>query len=314
MQLEKTKQSAWTMLTPDEKVSLDLSIVNGKSSWKAGEIMGKAHYKYLEIQKRAIHLMKLFNSYLELTNNYFIPARSVCPMEFQEYIQLVIAKRLPVKAISANTKTEILLKSKDRNKLILDSMRKLERSNVPGDKDLAEMIKEFDSWNSHRILPPEIQAPSAYKRRTKHKAKKLIKLAYSLSESTIEGIKQIYGIKTRVSPTNSLLVPILRSPKVNDIMYIPIHKNHIKNITELHLYVFTNHFDAEAFIINLKNYLVKEKKHCRDGQIFWPRFRETAMKAVNYKDIENLQTAKKISEMSHRKTDRTEMAARGLHT
>ena len=43
------KSKAWQILNKDEKTALMLTFNQKKSSWEAGDIMDKSHYKYLEI-------------------------------------------------------------------------------------------------------------------------------------------------------------------------------------------------------------------------------------------------------------------------
>jgi hypothetical protein len=50
--MELLTSKAWGLLTEEEQTALKLQLGLGKSSWQASEIMGKAHYKYLEIKKR----------------------------------------------------------------------------------------------------------------------------------------------------------------------------------------------------------------------------------------------------------------------
>lgn len=311
--MSSINKNAYNVLTKDEQLSLTLSIIQDKSSWKAGEIMQKAHYKYLEIQKRAKHFLKIFTEYLEITDNSIVPHKSVCDLEFQAFVQMVVFKRMTIAQMVEKTVDARLADTKSRHSLIIENMRRLERSNVPGDREFAGIVKSFDAWNNFRILPPDIQEPSAYKRRNKHKSKKLIKLAYSLSPVRINGIRQMYEAGTNLLPENTLYLPLVITKLKKDILIIKVHKKHLKNISELSLYIFEDINQAEIFIKNIIEYMTKEKKHCKDGQKFWPLFRTHSSKAANFDYIQNINPNRKTLEMAERVLDKKTNAERGLH-
>ena len=51
---------AWMILIEEEQLALTLHYGPEKSTWQAGEIMKKAHYKYLEIKARGEKFLKIF--------------------------------------------------------------------------------------------------------------------------------------------------------------------------------------------------------------------------------------------------------------
>lgn len=312
MSIKKSK--AWLILDKDEKLALTLSFEYDKSSWKAGEVMKKAHYKYLEIQKRAVAFMKLFKEHFD-NHGLLVPAGSKCSLEFQDYLRLVIGKRLTVKEAAAETTYEVLKKTVTRNEFILSEMARLNRSKNQDDNDLHHLVTEFDRWNNHRILPGEIQEPSAYKRRNKHKSKKLIKLAYAMSPATVQGLVEVYSLKpdSRVSPSNRAYLGLTCSGSKSDIIIMPVHIDSITSLTQLNLFVFKLKTDAELFIELVSEYMSKEKKHCKDGQKFWPTFRKVSERAINYVEVNNINLLKKSIELQSRAIDMDIAKGNGLH-
>ncbi len=56
-----------------------------------------------------------------------------------------------------------------RDKVMDNILYKMQKSTNKGEKDLFDLIIEFDRWNNFRILPKNWQQPSAFKRRNKTK-------------------------------------------------------------------------------------------------------------------------------------------------
>src|SRR5690606_16454524 len=90
--MEMSKK-AWNLLLPDEKMALTLSVINEKSTWEAGELMNKSHYKYLEILQRAKTFLAIFQRHFKLFDE-LIPSYVYGNSEVKEYFRLVIEKRL----------------------------------------------------------------------------------------------------------------------------------------------------------------------------------------------------------------------------
>ncbi len=65
-------REAWGILLKEEQQSITLSLGYSKSSWEAGEILKKAHYKYLEIAARGEKFLRMFTEFFE-EHTYFIP-------------------------------------------------------------------------------------------------------------------------------------------------------------------------------------------------------------------------------------------------
>jgi len=92
MTKEKINTDAWDILNSDEKTAVSLSLGHSKSTWEAGEIMSKAHFKYLEIQKRARKFLEIFTNHLEKYEGLF-PEGIYLSFAFKEYLSLTIIER-----------------------------------------------------------------------------------------------------------------------------------------------------------------------------------------------------------------------------
>ena len=176
------KDKAWNVLSSDEQTAITLSLSHGKSSWEVGEIMGKSHYKYLEIAARSKRFFKLFSEYFSEYDQLF-PEGVRVDDEFQTFIENAIIKRLHFKNIIAAAEDKRYKIFKKRNQVVEEQMALL-KSRTKG-RDLYDLILEFDRWNNFRILPPSLQEPSAFKRRNKTRDKNRLKLISSLPQLTI---------------------------------------------------------------------------------------------------------------------------------
>lgn len=288
---------AWSLLSEDERTALTLSISYNKSSWQSGEIMGKSHYKYLEIRQRAERLMKLFDEYLSVCPKV-IPEVTSCSKEFGEYIKLAFTKRLVVKEIVQQMDYEPYKDSANRKRMIINEVEGLKRSKHFADNAFYQVIMEFDRWNNHRILPVEIQEPSAYKRRNKHRSRKLVKLACSLSDIAAGELIKRYEIKKAVPTVVYYFVPVIPRSDFSKAKVVRFNSKNLDEVTHLGLFVFRTHEEAMDFMKALIEYMAKEFKHCKDGQKFWPKFRLLSRKAINYEILQNINADRKLLEMA----------------
>lgn len=283
-------QKAWAILTSDEQFSLNLSHIHKHSSWKAGEVMAKAHYKYLELKYRAEHFFKLFSTHFDLYDE-LIPDIAIKP-EVKLYLELTIQKRInPQQA-----KAQVIEERPELTKKLLDlaiisfmnngaKSKSLEVSNFVG------LVLDFDRWNNFRILPRSIQEPSAYKRRNKNQAKKQLKLIATLPPLSIDILRSSAFCK---GPTG-----FFTALKAGDeVEVFNIRKRLVKKVSELGFYIFTTKAEAEDYRYLLSYYTAGENLHCRDGLKFWPRYRERIRTAINYDVLQNLKPNRKYLEMA----------------
>src|SRR5690606_5661309 len=148
-------------------IDLKLKLVDNLSTLKAGEIMGKAHYKYLEILERGKAYLKIFHEYVEAFDDV-IPSYIKITPDFREYLTLLIMKRQKVKEACSNMVNPKWMQKSYRDKIITENILSLVRSQKEYNKQFCILVKDFDRWNNFRILPYEVQDPSAFKRRNKN--------------------------------------------------------------------------------------------------------------------------------------------------
>lgn len=280
--MRNINQKAWNLLLSDEKTALNLQYGMNKSSWEAGEVMNKSHYKYLEIKYRAEAFLKLFTEHFKYFEN-IIPEGVTGSKEVIRYIDLVITNREKL-----NTAVHIIKEEfgqwLDRDTQISEQMKKWEKSENAYAHSLYHLIKEFDRWNNFRILPPDIQEPSAFKRRNKKVHLKHIKITSTVPEISIPKIKKILG----KGSGSKVYLPLITNQ--NNLYIISVRNTApvIKQTTELNLYIFKAQKEAEIYITLIKDYLQQEKKTCNDGLQFWPKYRDAIKVAINYELIQKI--------------------------
>lgn len=268
-----------------------------KSSWESGEIMDKSHYKYLEIKYRAEKFLKMFTEHLELYDEV-VPLKLLSGDGIAaQFLKLCVEKRLKptaaIKIINDNDEDRVYTKSGMHERVAV-VLKKWERSEDVHEHMVYNMVKEFDRWNNFRILPPEIQEPSAYKRRVKSMYKKHIRVFASLPRLSLEKLKEL----TKHNPKKaSAYMPMVIGGKY-ELWRIKTAPKTMDLIKELCLYVFKDKDIAEEYIQSVFHYVNLDEKHCRDGIKFWQSYRELIQKAINYDQINNIKATRRHLEMA----------------
>jgi uncharacterized FlgJ-related protein len=298
---------AWDILTEDEQLSLTLSIQHNKSTWQAGEIMGKAHYKYLEINSRAKAFFKIFTEYFEKTNDLIIPEGVALHPDIAEFIRLTITNRMgyreAVKEIAVNSNTPLAINAA-RERLLKEYLSQLANDDNPLARDLYDLILDFDRWNNFRILPISLQEPSAFKRRNKTRLLKHLKNMKDLNEFHID--RFITKFKAKGTHRKKLFLPLISDTFIQgyDVVKIQNNKNIIEYLSnEFRLYAFEDKDDADDYGYLVESYLNNNKKDCKHGQIFWPKFRILITKAFNYGMVNNIIPRRKNLEKAFKDLD-----------
>lgn len=296
---------AWEILTEDERVSLTLSVQYNKSTWQAGEIMNKAHYKYLEINARAKMFFKLFTEYFDKTNNLIIPEGVAIHPDIAEFIRLTIVERLgyreAINEIGNNTPLAI---NSARERLLEEYMNQLAYDENPLARDLYDLVLDFDRWNNFRILPPSLQEPSAFKRRNKTRLLKHLKNLKNIHEFHID--RFITKFRAKGNYAKPLYLPLISDTFIEGYDVIKIKKNQdiIKFLSkEFRLYVFEDKDDADNYGYLVETYLNNNKKNCKHGQSFWPKYRTVITKAHNYENVNNIIPRRKNLEKAFKDLD-----------
>lgn len=288
----KKNDKAWNILTDEEKLVLNLTAVHGKSSWEIGEIVQKAHFKLLEIQKRCVKFFEMFTAHYETYGELF-SEESVVGKDFREYFQGVMELRLPVKeAIRRMFNNDVWSIKESRTRLITEGMDKLMESRNDCDRDLYNLIKEFDAWNNFRVLPDNLQEPSAYKRRNKAREAKHLRNISKIPMASIEYIKDLYEYNGKYQ---KMFLPLIHLDFPNGYILVPVRyaQKNIKALSHLYLYVFDNETLANNFAGLVVEYLTAEDKSAKSGQKFWPKFRDIRQYAINFQEIENVNVFRK---------------------
>lgn len=300
--MEEYQKRAWDCLTDVERQSLFLQLSNGKSTWEVGTILKISHYKYLEIRERSEKFFRLFSDYFQLHEAIFRPD-SPCEDQFKDYIEGVIEKRLTRRESALRMGDSSNLVHKIRVSLIERNIKRLKESENTWDKDTLTLIMEFDRWNNFRILPKMLQQPSAYKRRVNKRDKVYIKYLLERVPDWIHE-KIIERFKYRARPHIKKYWVCLISPSLykdsNGYLLLPIRPTE-ESITEMNrffIYVFEDKEDADTFGFMVNTYLDKTTE-VKTGQKFWPEYRYTVQKALNYNSVNNIDFNVKTLDMAY---------------
>lgn len=289
----KIDNRAWVILSKDEQTSLTLGQGLQKSSWEAGEIMDKAHYKYLEIQKRAEKYLKMFMEHFE-KYDVLIPEEVHLGLYFQEYITLLLGSRLKIREVINQMSKTPYKEAKFRKDDIMVEMEKLRNSTNPLYKDIYNLIMDFDRWNNFRILPREIQEPSAFKRRNKVRNLKHLELSISIPWISAQNLLKYYDYKGKFKKYYAVLV-CKDHPEEDYFIFGLQQKNTrvLKEINNMFLYYFETEELAKTFAELLISFPSRGRRKCKEGLLFWPKFRLHSEKAVNYHELNNIIPSRK---------------------
>lgn len=286
-------KKAWAVLDDKEKMAIELMTIYGKSSWEAGEIMGIAHFKLLEIHKRAVRFFELFTYHFETYGSLFPKELSFLRNDFKEYMTGVILERGKVKDVTDrmyNWREWSITESRAR--VIDDQLKKLQLSQLNSARDLYQLILDFDAWNNFRVLPESWQEPSAYKRRNKVRDNKHLKNLISVPSVSLDFIWDKYNYSGKYQRA---YVPLFSRdyPEGYKLMAIQFSAKKIKAMNNYCLYVFDNEILARRFAVTVADYYLQERKEVKSGQIFWQKFRELKELAVNFTQLEHVNISRR---------------------
>lgn len=281
-------EKAWKCLKLQEQQSLSLSITYGKSTWEVGEILGITHYKYLELKERAEKLFKLFFEYFSIYNTLVRP-NSCLDQRFVDFVEGCIERRITRKEASVPFGDAVMKVYPIKSKFIIKQMKLLTDSEENQDKDLYKLLQEFDRWNNWRILPRQLQQPSAFKRRNNRRDIFYIKYMCRIEPEIVQNlIDKFWYSRKKFEKHYFVLFNYDRFDEGYQI--VPIKQNSeftLSELSRLYIYVFKDRDIADTYGYLVTSYQY-EKKSPKKGQNFWPVFRETIQKAINYKEVNNL--------------------------
>lgn len=284
--MDKAKTKAWNCLTALEQKSLHLTLSQGLSTWQAGEILNIHHYKYLELKARSEKFFRIFSDFFELHEDIIRPG--AMKDNVRDYFYAAILKRLNKNdCIDYAGDNQFRLLS-TRKTSITNAVKKLKKSENKWDRDTYKLIIEFDRWNNFRILPKELQAPTAYTRRKAKKEKSYFRYLNNFPEPTLKKLidliwyngkpfRVLYfvAITDTLSEEGYVIVPFKKSPK------------NIEHLTNLKFFIFHDISTSELFGMLVKRYNT-EVDDPKSGHIFWKEYRNVIEKALNYKELTNI--------------------------
>ena len=299
----KINQDAWDILNEDERIAISLSLGYGKSTWESGEILQKAHFKYLEIQKRARKFLEIFTNHLEKYKGLF-PEDIYLSFAFKEYLTLMVLERKNISQSVKQMEDPSYGIASRRTKLIIHEIEKLQKIDTESARDLYGLIMDFDRWNNFRILPLEVQEPSAFKRRNKARNVKHLKKITTLPQFSVLKIIEKYSYSGKYKKT---YLPLISNYLENGYRIIQAREKLviINEISRIGLFLFSDRAMAEEFAKLVSGYFINSIKNCKTGQKFWPEFRVLMVKAYNYKELENIYKSRTYLDKSFFDRDRT---------
>lgn len=280
-------EMAYKCLTNEEKQSLILSVGYGRTSWEVGGMMNVTHYKYLELKERAEKFFKLFYDYFSLHESLIRP-RSGLDERFMYFVEACLEHRVKRKESKFIYGDSSMVVTPIKKKLIVSEMNKLRESENDHDIDLYKLIMEFDRWNSWRILPRELQQPSAYKRRNNRRDIFYIKYVCSLPEEKVKVLQKKFA---SFNGGKRCYFCAFHKDLFNEgykVLTARILEETIEKLSKLYIYVFDNREDADSygFLVTRFQY---ENKSPTKGQSFWPEYRGLISKTMNYERVNNIE-------------------------
>lgn len=301
--MSKMHNKALSILTPDEKSAVTLQHVHGKSSWEAGEMLNKSHYKYLEIKYRAEKFLKLFSEHFALYEE-LIPEDIEMDEGVRKYLLNAIEKRLKVKEAATKTGETGMMDNQTREARIIASMGELRDSTDITYINTYSMIMEFDRYNNFRIMPRQIQEPSAFKRRNSTRYKKHLKIATSIPLYSLKRLRELFEVKKAPLKNEGFLVLINKEHSDNcGIIRVNAKPDNLIFMTNLSLYVFNSKIEAQEFADTVIDYISQVVKAPKEGLKFWPAFRNLIKKAANHDTINNIAPTRRSVEIAMKDMD-----------
>lgn len=295
--MQELNKAAWDILNSDEQLALTLKHGHGKSSWEAGEIMGKAHYKFLEIEGRAKQILKMFTEHLEFYHE-IIPDFLPIDKRVKRYFKETIEKRRTIKEAVDIINDGLFEMTSGRDKLIIEAMEKLNESEDVTIRNVALLIFDFDRWNNFRILPIAIQEPSAFKRRNKNADKKNIRNITTMHTLIVEELIIRYHRPQIADKEKVVYIAVFSKfvkPK-DSILTVRRDDDNIVAFNKLGIYVFAKLEKAKEFYDVVSSYNIDAPLDCKFGQKFWPMFRVLIKQSLNYNAIQKRMPSRKFLE------------------
>lgn len=291
-----SQSKAWEMLTELERNSLYLTLSNGLSSWEAGEILKITHYKYLEIKERAEYFFKLFTDFWEKSESLY-DSNTPLDESTKLWIEAAIQLRKPYMECIDYMGVAALRVKDTREKSIFRNMVRLGKRKEPKNIVLYNLIMEFDRWNNFRILPRELQMPSAFKRRNNKRAKIYIKYLRTMLPSIKEYLITTCYQRQINSNKKRYYMALCGNEYDTGYKVFPLRvcEETLRITNNQYIYIFKDKNIADRLGLLLAQYCNKTSDSTL-GQSFWPEYREVIEQAINYKEVNNIRFVENLSQ------------------
>lgn len=287
----KLNKQAFNILRLEEKSSLSLQKVHNKSTWQAGEVLGKSHYKYLEIKQRAEKFFELFTHHYNLYDQ-LIPEGLELNVYFQQYIILCIEKRLKIRDVVNQITNDLYQKEKTRDPLVERGILELKNSKSIHAQNLYNVLMDFDKYNNFRILPKSVQEPSAFKRRNKTRLKKHLTISVTIEPYTLHRVKELFSTSAK-NIVSEGYVSLAYYPHSAEIIRINANEDNLKTFSSISMYVFRDKLQAQEYKDLIFDYLDQTNRDPKRGLLFWPEFRNLIKESLNYDLVNNIASTRK---------------------
>lgn len=298
----KIDKKALVILTDDEKASLYLQHGEGKSSWQAGEILNRSHYKYLEIKYRAEKFIKMFTEHFLLYPG-IIPPAVVLDEDFENYIKYCILERLTLPKAIAKISNPLYQRVKSREEELCRHLAVLRDSKDGDSLNLYNLLIEFDRYNNFRIMPRPYQEPSAFKRRNSTRFKKHLKIAVSLTPLSLFRIKTCLENNSPKLKTPAILPLVNLRDNNYELVRVACTEENLDRVSNVSLYLFKSESMAVEFAELVLGYFNGAKRSPRVGLQFWPKFRVIIKNAINYNKVNSIAPNRKHFDAAIRDMD-----------
>lgn len=285
MKLAKSK--IWSHLSEDEKVALTLALGNGKSTWEAGTIMKKSHYKFLEILSRGKHFIKLFTQQYSLYGKIIPDSVSINPV-VKDYLDLVICDRIkPTKALK-RLNHPLFSITQHRTEFLRREIEKWAVSDETSERLFYTLVMEFDRWNNWRILPKDLQEPHAFKRRNKNVVRYYLKNWVTRGKESAQEFADLIAAPKNLTKSKEAYVGVIIDCR--SFVYEIVKVNSTKSTTKIlckdqRYFMFKDPKDAIKLMDLVTEYFSKDQRKSAEGLYFWPQVRVLIKRALNHDEI-----------------------------
>jgi hypothetical protein len=178
----QTKDLGWAHLTDLEKSTLSLITVSGRSKKEASIILNIPYYKFTEHFSRARKFFILFKEYYDKYGSIALPKGLAVKPDHRIFIPLLIRERLKPSEAAAKVPELIALNNYRAKDQFWQELFESADPENQHHEDYLNMLRDFDRWNSFRILPQRFRKSSPFLRRKNLPYKRALEKLISYTE------------------------------------------------------------------------------------------------------------------------------------